>query len=569
MSDEGFMFQASEPSTQEGFMFTAKPRPRARPRPSAAQDIAATLATFNAAVPFADEFADAAQAVVNAATGRSRGLAQGWQQARQASQEAIRDLERRRPVVANLARGTGLAASAALPGGAAAQTSRAGAAALGAAGTAAQAGLQAAADRGTVRERLQAANRVMTDPLTLALGAGLGAAGIPARELPRRRVRPEVLRLAEEGVQMTPGQIRGGMARKVESLASSAPILGQAIDEARQRSVETFNRAAINRALRPIGETLPEGMAAGREAIGFAQERIGRAFNDVNPQVSIMPDDTLRQEMQRVGQIAQDLTPDRAAQLQNMLGQRITSRIADRTAIGGEDYQRIRSELGNLARQYSSAPDPDVRSMGQALQAAQEALDNAAARQNAGLAPALAANRQAYAALVPVEAASVAGTSGGVFTPRQLSQALRRADRSVRKRATAGNRGGRMDFADAAVDVLPANVANSGTADRTSLLGLAALTGVNPVAGLATAGGLGLAARGLYSEQAIAAANRALNERISREARLEALQELGLLAEQNPALRQLYADLSARLSRGGGAFVGAQTQPTAAGAMPQ
>jgi hypothetical protein len=56
---------------------------------------------------------------------------------------------------------------------------------------------------------------------------------------------------------------------------TSHPFVGDMIDSGRRESVDTFNTAAINRTLAPIGERLPEGMVAGRRAIRHAGDQLG------------------------------------------------------------------------------------------------------------------------------------------------------------------------------------------------------------------------------------------------------------------------------------------------------
>jgi hypothetical protein len=87
------------------------------------------------------------------------------------------------------------------------------------------------------------------------------------------QTRPEVAELLGEGVPMTPGQIIGGMAKRIEDKAVSLPVVGDAIIGAQRRSVEGFNRAALNRVLKPIGE---KATKIGREGLEAAAARTCR-----------------------------------------------------------------------------------------------------------------------------------------------------------------------------------------------------------------------------------------------------------------------------------------------------
>lgn len=518
-------------------------------------DALGTITTLNKSLPFLSELADAGQAVSNVVTGRARGIGEGWQQARGQSREAAQGFEERRPRAAALIRGMGLAASALIPGGQTAQASRAGAAALGGATAAAQAGLYAAGTgEGTLQQRGQRALNAMADPATWALGGAAGSLGVPRRELPQRPVRESVRTLAAEGVQMTPGQVAGGVARRVEEGIQRVPFVGQPIRRAQRQSIESFNLAAANRALSPIGARVPEGVAAGNEAVDFAQRAIGGEYDRLLPSVTIQPDQQLVQELGAIQQQLQFMTPDRAAQLERILDQRITSRIANRQAITGQEYQQIRSELGNLARGYGPSADMDQRQTAEALRTVIGALDNAVARQNPAVGASLQNANRAYANLAQLETAAAKNPVGGVVTPRQMGTAVRQTDRSVRKRATAAGNAMNQDFVTAAQDVLPATMPDSGTPEGAMMGALALGTVAPPV--LAT-GLVGAATtNALYSPQALALFNRALNNRIAREQQIEALQQLGLLASQDPKLRSLYAEASQRLARASGATAG-------------
>jgi hypothetical protein len=525
------------------------------------RDTLGIITTANKEVPFFSEAADAAQAVVNRATGRARTLGEGWQQARGTSRETQREFAERRPYAAALTRGTALAASVAVPGGALAQGGRAANAALGGASAALQAGVYAGGTgEGTAMQRITRANEAMANPVNWALGAGVGALGVPAREVARRPVSPAVRTLAQEGVQMTPGQMRGGLVNRTEELAMRVPFVGQPIREARRRSIETFNRAAVNRSLDPIGQQLPENVATGQDAVGFAQQAIGQEYDRLLPSVTIQPDAQLMQDIAGIQDVIAFMTPDRAGQIEQLLNQRVTSRLGDRQAITGQEYQQIRSELGRFIRQYAGSSDADQRAAGEALQTVQSALDAAASRQNPAFGQALGNANAAYANLVQLERAAAANPTTGMFTPRQQGIAIRQSDRSVRKRATAAGRAMNQDLATAAQEVLPNTVPDSGTPEGAAGATLGAGLFIEPVAalsGMATLGAGYMGTRTLYSPQAMQAANRALNAQIGRQAQMEALQELGLLARQNPELRALYSQVAQRMAQGVGAQAGA------------
>lgn len=92
---------------------------------------------------------------------------------------------------------------------------------------------------------------------------------------PKASVNPDVQLLRSEGVQPTLGQTLGGRWNVAEEKLTSIPILGDAISNARGRSLEQFNNAAINRATKPIGQKVD---GAGQEAVKDAGDAISKVY---------------------------------------------------------------------------------------------------------------------------------------------------------------------------------------------------------------------------------------------------------------------------------------------------
>ena len=190
-------------------------RARAKPKRGPVDYVTGLAANFNRGAGIGDEIAAAGGVVAGLATGRHRfgadkpgnwfaNNAQMLKDAYDVEMGGVRksedDFARTNPNAAALARGTGMAATVAVPAGGSTNLfnqavrvptvafSRGGVAlgskavpqvvANAARGTglaATQAGIYAGVDRGTVAERGEAMGDAMTNPLTLALGAGGGA----------------------------------------------------------------------------------------------------------------------------------------------------------------------------------------------------------------------------------------------------------------------------------------------------------------------------------------------------------------------------------------------------------
>jgi hypothetical protein len=426
----------------------------------------------------------------------------------------------------------------------------------------------AAADRGTGAERLRAASETAKNPLVLGLGAAGGAVGPAMRKPQKARISPDVVKLRAKGVQLTPGQARGGFARAAEDAATSLPLVGTAIQEARTAGLETFNRATANEALAPVGLKLPDNIPAGHAAVEHVEKTLGGLYTKTIPNRAIAADDEFKQALgARVGEIVQDMTPAARSRLAGILDQRLTSRFDQNGTVTGETFQRINSELETVRGRFSASQDADQRAIGDALKAVQEELRSAASRQDPAFAEAKAAIDKGYALFKRQQgAAASVGAEGGVFTPAQYGGAVRRGDKSVDKGATARGSALGQEFADSARAVLPNKTPDSGTATRGMIAGIASAPGAAIAAGMtggplgvasvaagygATLGGLKIAA-GRYTPEAISAANAALDVRIGQQQQAAALNELRRLAMRDPKVAQLYTEVSNRLSRAAG-----------------
>ena len=548
--------------------------------------VTGAMANFNRGAAVGDEIAAAGGMVTGVLTGR-RKLSDLKDPAKVFKEELgyQRNTENvfaaERPRAAALARGTGMAATAAIPAGSTAnlfaQGTRAANMARGATLAGGQAALYAAADAGTPQERLSAASRAARDPLTLTLGSAGGALATPRRAKPPRRVDPDVALLAKEGVQLTPGQMRGGMAKAAEDAATSQPMLGQAITARREEGVDSFGRAVINRALKKVDDALPEGLI-GTDAVKYAGDKISKGYEAALPSRIVRADagfaDDAREAFANVG----TMTPKAQRQLADILDQRVTSRLPQNGAMDGDLYKLIQSDLDYEVGRFSSSTDADQRAIGQAIEGVQTALENAARRQDPAFAKRIDALDSAWAELARIEtAAAKTNDLSGRFTPQQYAQAVKSADGRVRRRGIARGEALSQDLAGAAVRVLPSKIGESGTAPRAAwgmvssvpgaVLGGMAGGGPGAAVGIGATGAVLSAASRAYSPQAVQAANAALSARIGSQPQREALAALADMAATDPSAQALYREVAARLSRAagvsGGARAGQQANPFA------
>lgn len=537
-------------------------------RRSMADEVGGFMANVNRGLGVGDELAAGAGTAIDVARGRTpvNDIAGGFRR-RMADQRSTEDaFAARQPRAAALARGTGMAATAALPAGGQAnlfaQGSRAANMARGAVLAGSQAAVYAAADRGTARERLDAASRAALDPVTLALGAGGGALATLRRGKAPKRVNEDVALLAREGVRLTPGQIGGKFTKTAEEAATSIPFAGDRIAKRMGEAQDSFDLAVLNRALKQIGEKMPAAMAAGTDAVRYASDRLSAAYRRVLPEGTIKPDARFVAEARKVGPIMETTSDKAKGTLATIIEKRITApSAADGGVLSGRTFKKIETGLDTEINRFSGSSDPEHVALTEALNTIKNALGDMAARQNPQFKAAKDAIDRGWATIAQAEtAAAAAGSEAGKFTAKQFTAALRAGDKRIRRRGFARGEVLNQDIAQAGERVLAQSVPDSGTGRRVmqgavglSLGGAGASTGtLVPMA--ATIGGISVA----YSPKAVALANRLLGGRIARQEQQALLAQLRAEASRDPRVADLYRQVAAKLARAAGVAGGAR-----------
>lgn len=279
------------------------------------------------------------------------------------------------------------------------------------------------------------------------------------------QVSPEVRSLYEAGVELTPGQILGGGAKKLEEGLKSIPFAGDIVAGAEKRSIESFNRAVINEALTPIGKTVPKNLV-GRDAIQFADDAIGKSYNKYLTKIDLNADNELLQDLATITTKAfQELPQARADQLNTIIGNTILDRMKGQ--IKGTAWKSIDSDLGRLASNYINSQSGDERLLGAAIKETQLSVRNLLERANPKFADEIGKTNRAFADFLRVQkAASGIGAQEGVFSPAQLLSATRALDESLRKGKFAKGQARMQGTAEEAKKVMGANLPDSGTAYR-------------------------------------------------------------------------------------------------------
>lgn len=324
------------------------------------------------------------------------------------------------------------------------------------------------------------------------VGAPAGAAGHLIGRAMAPQVSPAVRELSDAGVELTPGQMMGRTAQSVESKLQSIPIVGDAIRNASNRSLESFNIAAANQALRPIGVTVPGNIPAGRPLAEFVAQQVDDAYAQAHRAVTPFRGDgqfinDMRTAAQKIS------SPQLRQQFLTFLQDKIASRTGQ-NGLDGAGYQAIKSDLGGLASEFRRSTTAFEREVGNAYQAAQNAFRDLLGRtQPEQVVRALRAVDQAHAGALRVTGAAAGGGAAGspareagVFTAAELSNSVRNLDSSLRHGRFARGEAMMQNLSDAGRQVLPSAVANSGTTDRAMLAAILAgqFGGAPAVAGM-------------------------------------------------------------------------------------
>lgn len=314
-----------------------------------------------------------------------------------------------------------------------------------------------------------------------AFGAVGGKLGEVALNTAGKIIAPKVSEAAKalmaEGVNLTHGQTLGGTIKHIEDGLSHVPVLGDLIKNAQARSLDTFNRAVVNRTLAPLGESLPANIATGNDAFEYAADRLGKAYGDLLPTLNVKADAPFAVALRTLRGESKLLPEAQQTQFSNIIDQWVARPLNDSGALTmtGDVMKTVDSELGRLASTYSGSAAAGEREMGNLLAKTQGALRDMVRRGNPAEASVLDAINKGWASLVRVRGATAsigAANRGGVFTPANLMGAVKAADKTAGKGSFAKGKALMQDIAQHGQELLPSSVPDSGTAGRGLLTGL-------------------------------------------------------------------------------------------------
>lgn len=531
-------------------------------------------------LPGYDEAADAIQSGINVLAGRQGSFGEAWNATRSRNSNQINQFAQDRPLVAAGGRGVGMAGGAAIPVGRVANAFAAplvvagrtvapvvAGAARGATTAGATGAAYAAAGEGSAQERISAASRAATDPVSLTLGAVVGGA---AGYTPRPKVQAKTgarpnnrAILAESGVSTTPAQGAGRAIKSVEDLGKRAPIVGPAMMGYQDRQIEQLNRAVGLHALKPVGLGIPKEIKPGFEMVEYVDDQLGSIYSRAADMVPVArADDALVSDLQAIAARKADLAESEARQFDSIIGDRL-NRLSSGEA-SGATVKKIHEELGKLQREAARKGQDTLSSMlGETRRAVVGLIERANPEARALIARADEGWR-IYSMMN--DAASAASARGGVFLPGQLNTQVRRSAKGMGSNMSGKGKGPLQDLSTAASQTIPDSYGNPGTANALGMGagGVGLLT--EPVTTVTAAAGLTAAATPYFL------AGRKVLESLpssaGRQELEEAARQLAQLAVKDPSVRALQSELAARLARTAGITSGAQQNALAANANP-
>ena len=305
-----------------------------------------------------------------------------------------------------------------------------------------------------------------------AVGAGAGGLmGLGGKVLGGAiapQFRADAQKLLDAGVDLTPGQMAGGLGRHLEEGGKSIPIGGNFIRGAELRTVDSFNRATVNQALKPIGVEVSKNLS-GRELIAAGQDELNKAYNKLLPTLTFHADNDFVNSLSGLDATAKSLAmpPAQQQQWEKILNERFIDRLDPAGKMDGERLKQVDSELSRFADNYGKSTDAAQRDVGFMVRQLRGEIRDALERQDPSKTGELQKINTAYAAFTRIEAAAnSAPTQEGRFTPGQLLAASKAGDASTRRRSFARGDALMQEWGQSAQNVIGNKLPDSGTAGR-------------------------------------------------------------------------------------------------------
>jgi len=324
-----------------------------------------------------------------------------------------------------------------------------------AAGGAVGGAMQPAVGEGTFGEQKaeQVAVGAVTGPIGEKVVAGAGRVLNPLVSKAEKTMR-------DLGITPTTGQTLGGQFKTLEEFAQNMPVIGQSIQNAKQRVLFDFNKSVINKALGKASDptkkdklSLPADVI-GRDAIEYASDEVSKKYDDVLSKMSFDLDFATTSNILGSLSKAKGLDANQRQKITETLNDIVFGKFAGQK-IDGQTYKGIESDLRSTASNYLNGGSASERDVGKALSGVLEVMKKEVYSQNPKQTPTLRRIDAAFSDLTVINvAAANSGAKNGVFTPQQFSTAVRQQDPTRRKSSFAKGKAKGQEISDAALEVI-------------------------------------------------------------------------------------------------------------------
>lgn len=309
-------------------------------------------------------------------------------------------------------------------------------------------------------------NKAIDTGIGALTGVGLGVGTNAIAALIAPPLRNAARELVDMGVRLTPGRMMGRFASGIEDKLTSLPLVGDIMASGMRRSLEDFNRAVYRKVLDFAGiKGSPK--SAGYEGVADVESKLAGAYDALKSKIQFKSDPAFERDLAELASLVKEMPRTQADQFVNIVNNRVVQRLMPRGHMDGGTFKQVESELSTFSRQYHSSSDAAQRQLADAIDTVNLALRENLERVNPLHAKELRALNTGWAAFKRLQSAAARRVgSEGVFSPGDLLA----AERTMSGKASFARGDGLLrDIAQAAQDVLPSKVPDSGTAGRAAL----------------------------------------------------------------------------------------------------
>ena len=341
--------------------------------------------------------------------------------------------------------------------------------------------------------------------MSVAMGGAFGLGGQMLGEPVGKGVRALGRKLP-----LTPGQMAGGFANKVEQALSSVPGIGGGVSKMRGASLQAFPAMMYNRALKPLGKTIDPKLDA-RKAFIQTKNIIDNEYDQVLEGIDVPFGGSALDDLQAVVNRAKknlgEVGKAEAADFETLVLDRVISAAADNgDVLSGKALKEISSDIREMSRQEIAKKNFKLADAYSDMDAT---LLGLFAKQAPSAATRLKKLDRAYANYVPLRNAA-AKADDSMFTPAQALSAARSESGKLGaagKSSLAAGQGRMQPLLELSKRTLGTTLPDSGTALRQTMTSAAAglagggvTTGaMSPLEAAALFGG-GVLGRAAYTE---------------------------------------------------------------------